>query len=733
MKILDHPEATIGNRLCASLSSILRDGIDTHRCLAAQALGRIHPLQPETVDALIDALIDEDEDVRADAAAALTRLGDPKSGPQLFDNLIGDPNAEVKGSALDVLIRMRHPDIVAWLRRLLKGRDPEIVWDDDAFYAEGWDDWTDIQLRALKGLATLGVQDAVPDIAAAIDDEMGQDLVEAGFAALARLGEPGTARLAGYLETGGPKLRRRAAAVLGSTETGSASPAMERALDDPAADVRLAAARALARRDPADPRLERLFRDEAAELRAEAVSICGNAHPDQALRLLEDDAVAVRKAVYGLLIETPDALPAEDVLEALRSGLQQTDGALAALAANALAAVAPAEAGEALSGLVADVSRSGAARAGAAKAIAHIGADGAGNTLVAVIGAPDRSLRLAALTGLLAIARARQDWPNVAGEALLAALRGELVPAPEPEEAPPVEPAPRAEPGVDGETAQPAVPTSTLEAILGGDGPVPAHGRENGAPVELTQQDIDLLALAGRMPRKRRLPVNPELAPHADVRRIAARLLGDLPRDDVAWALSEALDEEDAEIRLAAADSLARIAGDVGIFPPGVAERLTAELEGKEREVQLSAIRALGTAGGPETANGIRPLLKHEDGFIRSEAVRALSRRDRLGPEAATLLSDPDRSVRIAAAEATAAAGGEDAMDRLFDFAFAFNGEHRSEAGRLLRGIDAPAASSRFLDVLNNPERVKEWQIAIEALVELNQPQQSTGAGGRIS
>ncbi len=174
----------------------MRDGIDIHRCLAARALGRIHPQQPEAIHALTDALLDEDEDVRTDAAAALARLAAPESGPQLFYNLIGDPNAEVKGSALDVLIRMRHPEIVEWLRRLLKGRDSEVVWDEDTFYADGWDDWTDIQLRAIKGLGALGVEDAVPDIAAAIDDEMGQDLMETGFAAMAKLGKPGIAQLA---------------------------------------------------------------------------------------------------------------------------------------------------------------------------------------------------------------------------------------------------------------------------------------------------------------------------------------------------------------------------------------------------------------------------------------------------------------------------------------------------------------------------------------------------------
>ncbi|MHA1108728.1 MAG: HEAT repeat domain-containing protein, partial [Alphaproteobacteria bacterium] len=688
--------------------------------LAAQALGHLHQQHPDIVGALIDALLDEDEDVRSDAASALAGLADPRSAPQLFDNLIGDPNAEVKGAALDVLIRMNHPEIAGWLRRLLKGRDPEIVWDEDAFYTDEWDDWTDIQLRALKGLGELGLEDSVPDIAAAIDDEMGQDLIVPAFATLATLGQPGIAALAGYLESGGPKQRRRAASALGSTETGAASPAMDRALDDPSEEVRLAAARVLARRDPADPRLRRLFQDGIAELRAEAVRICGQAHADQVQSLLDDRSPAVRTAVYSLLCEAPHVLPAESVLQTLLSGLQETDGALAILAANALAAVAPTEAIDELSRLVADESRAGDVRAGAAKALAGIKGAGIENTLVAVIGEPDRSLRLAALSGLLGIARARDDWPNVAGDALIAALRGELVaePEPEPEADPLPEPAPQVEPQVEVRE-----PTSTLEAILGGDAIPPGPDEDPGAPVELTEQDFERLALAERIPRKQRVSANPKLAPYSDVRRIAARLLGDLPHQDIACALAEALESDDAEMRLPAADSLARIAVDSSALPEDAMLILTATLDGKDREIQLCAIRALGAAGGPEAIDLVRTLLTHEDSFIRTGAVRALSGRDCLGPEVATLLSDPDRSVRLAAAEATAAAGGEDALDCLFEFAFAANGEHSSEAGRLLRAIDAPGASGRFLDVLADTGRLKELPVAIEALVQLNRPE----------
>ena len=61
---------------------MLREGIDIHRCEAAQALGRID--RPAAARALVDALLDEDEDVRTDAADSLARLAPLEAGLQLL-------------------------------------------------------------------------------------------------------------------------------------------------------------------------------------------------------------------------------------------------------------------------------------------------------------------------------------------------------------------------------------------------------------------------------------------------------------------------------------------------------------------------------------------------------------------------------------------------------------------------------------------------------------------------
>ena len=73
-----------------------------------------------SVKPLIKALLDEDEDVRSDAAEALSEIGDAQAGEQLLENLLGDPCTEVKISAINTLAKIMDPRVVPWLRRLVK-------------------------------------------------------------------------------------------------------------------------------------------------------------------------------------------------------------------------------------------------------------------------------------------------------------------------------------------------------------------------------------------------------------------------------------------------------------------------------------------------------------------------------------------------------------------------------------------------------------------------------------
>ena len=72
---------------------------------------------------------------------------------------------------------------------MVKGRDKEIVWDEEEFYDSGWDDWVDVQIKAVGALAELNAGEAVPDIVAAMRDENSQDMTAVAFKALARMGK----------------------------------------------------------------------------------------------------------------------------------------------------------------------------------------------------------------------------------------------------------------------------------------------------------------------------------------------------------------------------------------------------------------------------------------------------------------------------------------------------------------------------------------------------------------
>ena len=713
------------DRVCARLSKILADGADVHRTVSAQALGVIG--RPDCVPALLEALLDEDPDVRVDAATALGRIGDPAAAPRLMDNLLGDPCSEVKLAAIDALVAMQYGPVVPWLVRLLKGRDEEIAWDEDEIYRDGWDDWIDIQVRAVNGLARFGAAQAVPDIVEAMDDEFGQDLSEAGFRALARMGEPGVAALIEYLEDKDIRLCRRAVAALATSDALYAQEAVGRALKAKSTELRAATLRAVAARNPKDPRLTELFVDRQPEIRAETIRLCGRLYPARVAILLRDSNWDVQKAALGLMAEAPKPFGGGDLTELLRRRLQSESIAVGAAALKAIAAILGEDALPDVLGILTDRNIPLPRRLAAVAALGSIGGGHAVAGFAAVLGDSERQVRLDAMAQLASLA-AKANWPNPAGYTLLAALRGELVPEPE-------EPAEDADDtevdeGEDSadagdEPAADIVPISTLQAILDG------HEREAEQIAEadpvLTEEEEDFLELSHlRAMRKSKVSPNPTVAPHQDVRMFAARVLGDLPQAEVAEALAAALAGGDEDIRRAAADSLAQISGTLDGLPESALEALRKTATGKDRDLRLLATRAIANACDPAHRDLFRDLLDDEDGFVRAEAVRGLAA---LADDAETfgpLLGDENPGVREAAARATADGGAPDTVERLVDFAFFRGGFHKELAARLLRGMGTGDAIDRFLEILGDEDRMRVWPIAMTALAELNRPSNDT-------
>ncbi len=704
---------------------VLGNGVDVHRCLAAQALGRIGA--PSAVGPLTKALLDEDGDVRTDAAEALSKLADARASKQLLENLLGDPCTEVKLAAIETLAKIQDKAVIPWLRRIVKGRDEEIAWDEDEFYASGWDDWVDVQIKAVNALATLNASEAVPDLVDAMRDEDAQDMTEAAFKALARMGKPGIEALASYLGEESTRLRRRAAAALAASDDSHASEPLSRVLADPSPSVRMAAMRALAQRAPTDKRLVALLDDSDEAVRAEAVRLFGGYHPGRLPALLANASVAVQIAALAAMNEFPDDAA---LLDDMRIRMTEGPPALAAAVAKALGAKAPGQALGDLAALLADTKQPVEVRLGALQGLATSGSKAVVQAIADVMDDDARPLRLEAMSALARIARVDPVWPNGAGNALLSLLSVET----EAEDAAgqPAEvhredrAALEAGPDAPEEKDDACFPTSTVAAILDHEPDVVTEGvlQMPGEGIELTPVDMERLALARNIKGKKRMTLAPQIKRHDDVRRFAARILGDIDRVEVTFALAAVLTDRDDEVRLAAADSLARIGEHMASLPAEVGVALVAALKTAPPALKLLLVRALAASDAESASAVLRAHLDGEDSFTRVEAIRALSRRRQVGPEIETLLHDPDSSVRLSAAEAVAEAGGDNAIKQIVDFAIAFEGYHGSQAARLLCQLDVAEASGRFLEVLRDPEQKRTWSVAIEALAELNVSQQ---------
>lgn len=719
------------------LGEILTSGVDVHRCAAARALGEI--ATPGTVGLLRKALLDEDPDVRTDAAEALARLADPDCAEALMENLVGDPEPDVKKAALQGLVHMRHTPVIGLLRKLAVSRTEEIVWDEDEFYTEGWDSWVDLQLLAIQGLAELGAVEGVPDILKAMADEFGQDLTEPGTRALARLGAPGAEALGILLESDAVRLRRRVADAVASCDNPHAVPLIERMLKDTAPAVRQISALGL---DPADPRLEPMFDDPDAKVRASIVNHAGASFPQKVAGLVDDPEPTVRIQVFRIIAARPELFTGEEeeLAEALKKAIAG-EARAASAAAIALVALKGEEGIMGMPSALLNAEKPLEFRLGLIEALKRAGPVAVPHLLRAA-GDDSRRIRLNALTAVVDFAANDPIWPNPAGEGLLAALNGELVvppDAPQQEETPQEAEAEAGAEGIpDGGEAEAeagevpdlaasltAAPESTLDSIISGGGAETTDEEPGPEPFELDEQAQRLIRLAERRKMaKRKVSLEVEVAPHLDVRRFAANLLGEVVNPDVTEALLVVLDDDDAELREAALASLVQHGERTGRLPDHAAGPLltlaTAGNDGEGgTELRVLALRALGRVEGEEAEAVLRQHLADPDPLLRIEAVRALGNRAIADRQIEQCLEDDYPGVCLEAATSLIRTRGEEAAGPLAAFAFRHNGTYRQEIGRLL-GAHAPRGGTEaLLAVLQDEGMRRSWLVAIDALAEI--------------
>ena len=267
-------------------------------------------------------------------------------------------------------------------------------------------------------------------------------------------------------------------------------------------------------------------------------------------------------------------------------------------------------------------------------------------------------------------------------------------------------------------------PTSTWGAIMGEDGPKEGRMAELSDSkknrIHLTDTDMEMLALSAQTPRKGRVRLAEETPAYKDVPQFAARVLGEVPGDDVASALAQNIEDGSEQIRLAALDSLVQIGESLDALPKDAVAALMRVVANSERDCRLLAVRALGAAKAADGAGFLAHRLEDGDSFVKTEVINALSNMGVEIKQLDQLINDDERSVRLAAAEALVALKGDAALEQILNFAFAKEGYNRLEAAQLMRKIGAEKANPPLIAVIEDENRRREWQVAIEILGVIN-------------
>lgn len=713
-----------------ALSHILREGSEPEQCLAAQALGT----QPESFDALIEALRDPDPDVRFDVADSLAQLGDRRAIPMLLDNLRDDPVGEIKVAYVKALKKLDAKDATPILNALVVGRGESdgVSWEDE--YSE-WDDWLDVQLASIDALGTIGSASDATALVAAIRDEDGQDLWAQGTRALAGLGGAGCRALQTLCETAPVLARQRIATSLIAAQSDVARTLLSELCQDSNTDVRIAALHSAAARGDID--LCRIgIEDTSPDVREAAIGIIAAADTKIAGRLIDDIAPKVRIAAYRAISEQGRKRNGLDLSGRVERALRTATPELLAAMVSAMAVAEPDDAGEVLEDIANHPATDPQVRRVALRALANIETKKGLSLLTEAASDKRQDVRLEAIAGLGRISAQKSKRSASALSVLATAIDGSLIEVPDGWQddddtivsLPPrmgrqaagedgdtaikidregniVTKAPEAEDTKDSEQADtapevedepvveaPPPPLSTLDAILAPQAQVHVAAES----VEIADEDLPFLEMATSRPGKRKVAVDQTVPAHLDVRRLAARIASDTSDESLVLPLTRALGEKDEELAVTAASSLAAL-GEAGIDISPATPQLLEQAGRSDANTRRLAIAAIGHIPGDATARTIQHAMKDPAGPVRAAALVAASNRSDIEFEMSDIFSDPERRVRLAAARMISNRRDSDAIDTLLDVALADGGVHKQEIANLLVNSGG-AAATRLMD-----------------------------------
>ena len=267
----------------ALVRACLADDSNVIRCAAAQVTAMLGDSQ--IAEPLVELLLDEDPDVRADAMAALVRCARPQDADAMLDSLAGDPEPDVKRAAIRSLTRLKHGPSLPLIAALAADRsEDQVAWQDDTI---GWDEWNDIQPEAIEALGAFGSETMVSTLREIYAGEWGPDLESLIFAALAKIPGSGIQALVDHASTTVGKTRSRAITALMQADPQLLEPLIPSLRNSDDTDGRLLAIHALA--DDRDTLAEMALGDPSGPVRRAALMALCPLQADIALSALTDE------------------------------------------------------------------------------------------------------------------------------------------------------------------------------------------------------------------------------------------------------------------------------------------------------------------------------------------------------------------------------------------------------------------------------------------------------------
>lgn len=298
--MLDDPIHTDG--MVSAILPFLNCENEVVRSAAVRALG-VQSGSPDIRGALLGLLRDEDPDVRSDAIEALMPLAQPEDADAILASLTGDPVREVKLAAISILARLNDRGSVDLLRAFVLDKcEDRVAWEDDL---GDWDDWLDVQIAAIDALGAMEAEDAIEDMLAAQDDEMGQTLDVPVFRALSKMGREGVVWLLATIQTAPGLSRKRAAEAVALTNPDVLTDFRDELVSSDDPSLRILVLPLLSEND-ADAAT--LTQDDPSDVvRIAGLRNFAECRPEWVLNALLDESENVRAEALGLL-----ALPVDE-------------------------------------------------------------------------------------------------------------------------------------------------------------------------------------------------------------------------------------------------------------------------------------------------------------------------------------------------------------------------------------------------------------------------------------